>query len=162
MRHKKNAKKEIIVGSLLLIICLTFVFTAFAHKGRTDSNGGHRDNDNSSGLGSYHFHCGGYPAHLHTNGVCPYTSRSSSSSSSYSTSKSNSSSSSYSVGYDKGYDEGYDEGYEKGHKKGYNEGLNKKTKGETRNTIILLSIAAIIVITLFVRFVKFLNRKRKE
>lgn len=23
-------------------------------------------------MGSYHYHCGGYPAHLHPNGVCPY------------------------------------------------------------------------------------------
>lgn len=46
--------------------------TAEAHGGRTDSNGGHKDNKNKSGLGSYHYHCGGYPAHLHTNGVCPY------------------------------------------------------------------------------------------
>lgn len=49
-----------------------YVITAEAHSGRTDSNGGHRDNKNKSGLGSYHYHCGGYPAHLHTNGVCPY------------------------------------------------------------------------------------------
>ena len=46
---------------------------AQAHSGRTDSSGGHRDNRNASGLGSYHYHCGGYPAHLHENGVCPYT-----------------------------------------------------------------------------------------
>lgn len=46
--------------------------TAFAHSGRTDSDGGHRDNKNKSGLGSYHYHCGGHPAHLHENGVCPY------------------------------------------------------------------------------------------
>ena len=38
-----------------------FVFTAEAHSGRTDSSGGHRDNKNKSGLGSYHYHCGGYP-----------------------------------------------------------------------------------------------------
>jgi len=43
-----------------------------AHSGRTDSNGGHKDNKNASGLGPYHYHCGGYPAHLHDNGVCPY------------------------------------------------------------------------------------------
>jgi hypothetical protein len=43
------------------------------HSGRTDGNGGHRDNKNKSGLGYYHYHCGGYPAHLHTNGVCPYS-----------------------------------------------------------------------------------------
>lgn len=30
------------------------------------------------GLGSYHYHCGGHPAHLHPNGVCPYSSSSSS------------------------------------------------------------------------------------
>lgn len=45
-----------------------------AHSGRTDSSGGHHDNKNASGLGSYHYHCGGYPAHLHTGGVCPYSS----------------------------------------------------------------------------------------
>ena len=55
----------------------TTVFTANtiiaeAHSGRTDANGGHRDNKNKSGLGSYHYHCNGHPAHLHTNGVCPY------------------------------------------------------------------------------------------
>ncbi len=48
------------------------LIVAEAHSGRTDSNGGHRDNKNKSGLGSYHYHCGGYPAHLHTNGICPY------------------------------------------------------------------------------------------
>ena len=56
--------------------------SAYGHSGRTDSNGGHKDNQNKSGLGSYHYHCGGHPAHLHTNGVCPYSSNSSSSSSS--------------------------------------------------------------------------------
>lgn len=46
---------------------------AQAHRGRTDSQGGHRDNKNKSGLGSYHYHCGGYEAHLHPGGVCPYS-----------------------------------------------------------------------------------------
>lgn len=55
------------------------VLTAEAHSGRTDARGGHRDNKNKSGLGSYHYHCGGYPAHLHKNGVCPYSSAASSS-----------------------------------------------------------------------------------
>ena len=63
---------------ICLLIVATFMVTAlwsmnFAHSGRTDSSGGHRDNKNKSGLGSYHYHCGGYPAHLHTNGVCPYS-----------------------------------------------------------------------------------------
>lgn len=47
---------------------------AQAHSGRTDASGGHRDNKNASGLGSYHYHCGGHPAHLHPGGVCPYAS----------------------------------------------------------------------------------------
>ena len=63
---------------LLTLICVSALIvgatlTASAHSGRTDGNGGHKDNQNKSGLGSYHYHCGGYPAHLHTNGYCPYT-----------------------------------------------------------------------------------------
>ena len=73
----------------LLIICLTIISVflvplaevrfipvgviAEAHSGRTDSSGGHKDNKNKSGLGSYHYHCSGNPAHLHDNGVCPYS-----------------------------------------------------------------------------------------
>lgn len=59
---------------LCLALCLALCFSnaAFAHSGRTDGNGGHRDNNNVSGLGYYHYHCGGNPAHLHPNGVCPY------------------------------------------------------------------------------------------
>ena len=57
------------------------IFTAMAHSGRTDANGGHNDNIN----GGYHYHHG-YSAHQHTNGICPYeydnrTDRSSSTSS---------------------------------------------------------------------------------
>ena len=53
----------------------------FAHSGRTDANGGHKDNKNKSGLGSYHYHCGGNPPHLHENGICKYKSTSSNSTS---------------------------------------------------------------------------------
>lgn len=66
--------KKRVVGflSVLLVFCLIFSFSAYAHSGRTDSSGGHRDNKNKSGLGDYHYHCGGHPAHLHENGICPY------------------------------------------------------------------------------------------
>lgn len=57
----------------LLVLLALLPAAALAHSGRTDSRGGHRDNKNKSGLGSYHFHCGGFPAHLHPNGVCPYS-----------------------------------------------------------------------------------------
>lgn len=69
--------KKITSVILALIMVLTIPMTAFAHSGRTDSSGGHKDNKNKSGLGSYHYHCGGHPAHLHNNGVCPYKSSSS-------------------------------------------------------------------------------------
>lgn len=67
----KNGLKK--VATIILILGTLFINSGtYAHSGRTDSNGGHRDNKNKSGLGSYHYHCGGYPAHLHTNGQCPY------------------------------------------------------------------------------------------
>jgi len=53
------------------MIVLVASSISFAHGGRTDSSGGHRDNQNKSGLGSYHYHHG-YSAHLHPNGACPY------------------------------------------------------------------------------------------
>lgn len=76
-----------------LFICLTVTVatpttfmdtmsTVEAHSGRTDRYGGHKDNKNKSGLGPYHYHCGGNPAHLHENGVCPYAGTASSNSSS--------------------------------------------------------------------------------
>lgn len=90
---RKNKKK--ILLTLLIIITSTFIgINSYAHSGRTDSSGGHKDNQNKSGLGSYHYHCGGNPAHLHTNGVCPYSSSSSSNKSSTSSSSSSKSSSS--------------------------------------------------------------------
>lgn len=85
-------KKQITkILAIMFAIVLCVGNTCFAHSGRTDASGGHRDNKNKSGLGSYHYHCGGYPAHLHPNGICPYTS-SSSASKSRTTSSSSSSS----------------------------------------------------------------------
>jgi hypothetical protein len=62
--------RKVIVAVLVLFLALCAT-VAVAHSGRTDSSGGHKDNNNVSGLGSYHYHHG-YPAHLHTNGICPY------------------------------------------------------------------------------------------
>lgn len=73
---KKNITKAIYI---FLITCTFTIYNPIvsttlveAHSGRTDSQGGHHDYKNKSGLGSYHYHCGGHPAHLHKNGVCPY------------------------------------------------------------------------------------------
>lgn len=83
---RKNKKK--IISIILIILSVIFIgANTYAHSGRTDSNGGHKDNKNKSGLGSYHYHCGGHPAHLHTNGVCPYSSSTSSNKSSSSSNK---------------------------------------------------------------------------
>lgn len=70
----KKRIKKIIIASIFGIIGVTLSFNVYAHSGRTDSSGGHKDKQNKSGLGSYHYHCGGYPAHLHPNGICPYSS----------------------------------------------------------------------------------------
>ncbi len=56
----------------VVVLIISLVVSVSAHSGKTDSRGGHKDNKNKSGLGSYHYHCGGYPAHLHTSGYCPY------------------------------------------------------------------------------------------
>lgn len=86
-------KNKIISMLLIALSIISIGMNAYAHSGRTDSSGGHKDNKNKSGLGSYHYHCGGHPAHLHTNGVCPYSPSSSSSKSSTSSSSSSKSSS---------------------------------------------------------------------
>lgn len=89
--------RKLLISILMMTIIICASLSTFAHSGRTDSSGGHKDNKNASGLGSYHYHCGGYPAHLHTNGICPYSSNKTSkstSASSMSSSGSNKSSSS--------------------------------------------------------------------
>lgn len=120
--------------------------TTYAHSGRTDSSGGHRDNQNKSGLGSYHYHCGGYPAHLHSNGKCPYKKTSSNNgnnSSNSTTTNSNNSNitkekqTANKNGYNKGYNDGYNSNafndatketysqeYKNGYKQGYDKGVN--------------------------------------
>lgn len=52
---------------ILLLICINCTSICLAHKGRTDSSGGHYDYS----TGEYHYHHG-YSAHQHNNGVCPY------------------------------------------------------------------------------------------
>lgn len=90
---KKYIKK--IISILIIILTISSIqINVYSHSGRTDANGGHRDNKNKSGLGSYHYHCGGHPAHLHPNGVCPYSSSSKSSTSGSSSSSGSTSSSS--------------------------------------------------------------------
>ena len=74
MRKKLWLWVAILCMAVLILPC-----QVMAHSGRTDANGGHKDNQNKSGLGSYHYHCGGHPAHLHPDGVCPYSSAATSS-----------------------------------------------------------------------------------
>lgn len=50
--NKKGIRR--LVLSLLFILTLT-TQCVFAHSGRTDSSGGHKDNKNKSGLGYYHY-----------------------------------------------------------------------------------------------------------
>ena len=51
-----------------VLFCFMLLFcSASAHAGRTDAADGHWDRSS----GTYHYHHG-YPAHQHTNGICPY------------------------------------------------------------------------------------------
>lgn len=69
LKTKKNILRSI---TCVLMAILVLSTVTFAHSGRTDAAGGHRDNNNVSGLGSYHYHHG-YGPHLHPGGVCPYS-----------------------------------------------------------------------------------------
>ena len=152
-------KKVLFITISVLAICIIGILNAFAHSGRTDGSGGHRDNKNQSGLGYYHYHCGGYPAHLHSGGVCPYKAKTYSSNKPVRTPSPTPKPTpdrydiGYDDGYDKGYDEGYDvgldEGYDKGysigHSVGYDEGLHKTT-----GTLIVIAFLFILVIVIVV------------
>lgn len=72
MNKKTGIFKALVVVAIILNVCLGNV--AFCHGGKTDGSGGHKDKNNVSGLGPYHYHCGGNPPHLHEGGVCPYSS----------------------------------------------------------------------------------------
>lgn len=72
--NKNMKQKRAVVFFIIIIIALVLPLNCIAHSGRTDSHGGHKDNKNASGLGPYHYHCGGNPPHLHDGGVCPYSS----------------------------------------------------------------------------------------
>ncbi|SHN87889.1 Ig-like domain-containing protein [Desulfitobacterium chlororespirans] len=73
----RDIRKTRVMLGLLVTVLISNCFISLtpekviAHSGRTDSSGGHRDNKNASGLGSYHYHHG-YGPHLHPNGICPY------------------------------------------------------------------------------------------
>ena len=68
-------KRKCLFPLLALILLFILPVSALAHPGGTDANGGHYED------GEYHYHHG-YPAHQHTNGICPYDSSASSGSSS--------------------------------------------------------------------------------
>lgn len=77
MRHF-GSKRAIVF--LLLFVAL-FLTPVYAHPGKTDSDGGHYDHS----TGEYHYHHG-YPAHQHTDGICPYDYRDNTSKGSHSSS----------------------------------------------------------------------------
>ena len=113
---------------LFLLLLLCFPAISAAHPGRTDADGGHYDRS----TGEYHYHHG-YPAHQHTDGICPYdyddqTGNNSGSSSGDNTGYIPSAvvDSSYSDGYDDGYIHGYNDGYDSGSDDGYEQATVQK------------------------------------
>ena len=171
-------KKILIVSILVIILCILYIFNAFAHSGRTDSSGGHWNRSN----GTYHYHCGGYPAHSHSGGVCPYKKPKT-----YSSSTSNSSKSQTKAALDKvnkefdlkgnEYYDGYKEGYNKGHSAGYGKGYGEAKEkwyrygyddgykeGLDKQSIILIVIIFVFVlaVVIFEGLVRFPKRNKKE
>lgn len=93
-------KKILLTITLLFIVCISCVFTAFAHSGRTDANGGHWNRS----TGTYHYHTGENAG------------------------KSTSTASDNKKNYVEGYDKGHKDGYEEGYKDGNNDGEQSTTK----------------------------------
>ena len=116
-----KSKKTLMTTALLCVVSFSCVISAFAHSGRTDASGGHKDNQNKSGLGSYHYHCGGNPPHLHSGGVCPY--KSGGTATVYPSTSSYYDTYDYTPTYTDRYDEGYDDGYDEGYSDGKEIGL---------------------------------------
>ncbi|WP_346897441.1 YHYH domain-containing protein [Clostridium sp. UBA7503] len=129
----------------ILVVLLSLSQTSYAHSGRTDSNGGHKDNKNASGLGGYHYHHGLGP-HLHPGGVCELVGGGDNNTpvSSPKGGRDNSTAVSQPKSY---YDDGYNDGYagkesnsssksKKGYSSGYNDGVNKlkSEKDQAYNT----------------------------
>ena len=134
--------RKFILFFLLFLFC--FPIVSLAHSGRTDANGGHYDRS----TGEYHYHHG-YPAHQHTNGICPYDYDDQTGSSSGSSSGNNTEyilpsvvDSPYNDGYDVGYDNGYNDGYDKGSDDGYEQAAVQKDE-----EFFPLLVAAILIPT---------------
>ena len=68
---RMNIIYRLLIVFSIIIFCFFSIYTlssqALAHPGKTDENGGHYDQS----TGEYHYHHG-YPAHQHSNGICPY------------------------------------------------------------------------------------------
>ena len=118
--------RKFILFFLLLLLC--FPIASLAHPGRTDANGGHYDRS----TGEYHYHHG-YPAHQHTDGICPYDYDDQTGDSSGSSLGDNTeyipsavADSSYNDSYDDGYISGYNDGYDSGSDDGYEQAAAQK------------------------------------
>ena len=57
----KNKQRKLLSIVLMIIAVVSISLNTYADSGRTDSSGGHKDNQNKSGIGSYH--SAGHPAH---------------------------------------------------------------------------------------------------
>lgn len=163
-------RKLLSVILVFFIVCLLPIPVS-AHRGRTDSNGGHYDRS----TGEYHYHHG-YPEHQHYDMDgdgdldCPYDfndrtdSNSGSAGSTYLSAEAwlasqGENEDRYEDGYDSGYDDGYEkgnrEGYEDGSKygydNGYTDGLEEGRKGKVSNKLLILAVAMVVIMGIMLR-----------
>lgn len=141
MDKKRKIINLKVLATIVFYSYMTLSLTLYAHSGRTDSNGGHRDVNNVSGLGSYHYHHG-YGPHLHPNGICPYRNNTATPTNTVTTTNNNTvikqQEAAKGEGYQQGIEDGYQEkkeatsfsgnyasSYKEGYQAGYKEGKNK-------------------------------------
>ena len=159
--------KKRIVFVLLVLLIVSAIIPAFAHSGRTDSDGGHTDKS----TGEYHYHHG-YSAHQHTNGECPYDFDDKTDHSSSSTSYTKTSlldefkaSKTYEDGYDKGYDVGHEvgrnKGYLQGEKAGYDKGYADGKPSVPGWCFVVFVIAGIVILIIYFCYVDNIKRTRR-
>lgn len=123
---------EFIITFSLIFIILNI--SSSAHQGKTDHKGGHY----VSGTNKYHYHHG-YPAHNHTTGVCPYSTKKTTYTESTATYYDDTYIYEYGEEYDDGYYDGYDDGGYDGYDDGYEEGYNDGKSGYSRPIDIVTS-----------------------
>lgn len=139
---------------ILIIVCILLTLSPiYAHRGRTDSSGGHYNRS----TGEYHYHHG-YSEHQHPNGICPYSNTNNNDTTTSTSSSKNSENNTTK-----------DETSNKSSSKNYNEIIEKiqeeektNTKNNDSSSSGWLCLSSIIAYIAFIIFVGVISTKTKK